>query len=861
MCGIVSLIYKDEATGMGQEATELLKRLEYRGYDSTGASFIDKDRTIVLVKKTGAPSKVTQELDLPSFRGQRFIGQVRWATYGSVTDTNSQPHLVRCKVELVGAHNGNISNTDSLKASLGERGHKVLSDNDGEIIVHLVEEHYAANLAAPATPLATLRKAWTDSGLADQVPDPASGKIPEQVPDKVLLIIDGIRKAEAETEGSYAAAVADPQVPGVFAMKSGSSLYAGMGMDAQGDFVVVSSDLTSVLSKTSMLIPLHEGEGIWYTENRYVIFRLQGEPAFSVPALKRSKLNVRDTALDPRYGYYMQQEIFSAPDTIDEIIRYYFDNPAEAGLAILFEEKAELVMGLLDEASAMSIHANEAALAATATTLCNSVDFKVLSSRIKTDSGARKCLAAHKEHHSNEAQLLSETAQAEPRLANSLVLLDLAFIWKKRRSVMRYARELASRIQEARKAGGAIYLIASGTSYHAALTGAYFWSGLAGLPVYPCNPGLFRSAYLDCLKPADFVLAISQSGETKDLVDILQEVEGRYPTVGRVSLVNNENSRIPQELSDFYLPLLCGPEIAVAATKSFVNQLTVLYILAASAALPADQVLAKVRQAKAIITATLERATAALDSVAADIYLRPSIHLLGAGSMGLAKEGALKIREVVLNHAEGYDTAEFKHGPNTILGKNTIFSIPEVEKAIDAALAAAIVASPGATSQAQGSIQGSGKTGTARQASSLLRIHPSILEGLFSDYPLIFVCPPDERDIRIAISQIHTHKIRGAQIILIAEKNAELELAVSGVPAGRKDYRHAYVELPTSGSVGNSAAHADRNLFVFAATAALQYLAFRMSVLKMEHLDRLGIADHGVHPDAPKNVSKSITVD
>ena len=160
MCGIVSLIYKDEATGMGQEATELLKRLEYRGYDSTGASFIDKDRTIVLVKKTGAPSTVTRELDIPSFRGQRFIGQVRWATYGSVTDTNSQPHLVRCKVTMVGAHNGNISNTDSLKASLSARGHKVLSDNDGEMIVHLVEEHYTANLAAPASTLAAMRKAW-----------------------------------------------------------------------------------------------------------------------------------------------------------------------------------------------------------------------------------------------------------------------------------------------------------------------------------------------------------------------------------------------------------------------------------------------------------------------------------------------------------------------------------------------------------------------------------------------------------------------------------------------------------------------------------------------------------------------------
>ena len=53
----------------------------------------------------------------------------------------------------------------------------------------------------------------------------------------------------------------------------------------------------------------------------------------------------------------------------------------------------------------------------------------------------------------------------------------------------------------------------------------------------------------------------------------------------------------------------------------------------------------------------------------------------------------------------------------------------------------------------------------------------------------------------------------------------------------------------------------DPYLFVFGATITLQYLAYRMSVRKMEWLDDLGIADHGVHPDAPKNVSKSITVD
>ena len=143
MCGIVSICYERDNPALGREAGELLKRLEYRGYDSTGASFLREDHSLRLLKKVGAPSRVVPELGIDREAGQRFIGQVRWATYGAVTDINSQPHHVTCKVELVGAHNGNISNTDTLKPDLTAQGHRVVSDNDGEMITHLTEHAYA----------------------------------------------------------------------------------------------------------------------------------------------------------------------------------------------------------------------------------------------------------------------------------------------------------------------------------------------------------------------------------------------------------------------------------------------------------------------------------------------------------------------------------------------------------------------------------------------------------------------------------------------------------------------------------------------------------------------------------------------
>ncbi|MBK8791696.1 MAG: SIS domain-containing protein [Holophaga sp.] len=443
-------------------------------------------------------------------------------------------------------------------------------------------------------------------------------------------------------------------------------------------------------------------------------------------------------------------------------------------------------------------------------------------------------LQAHRDQPaSDERALLLDLARLEPQAWEALALLDLVLIWKKRRRVTQHLQDLVKTIREAQKGGGRIFLVASGTSYHAALTAGYFFNNLAGVAVFPCNPGMFRSMYLNALNPADLLIGITQSGETKDLVDIFQDVRTRIPALRRVSLVNNENSRIPQELSEFYLPILCGPEIAVAATKSFLNQVAVLYVLAASFSLTERKIVEKLGQARELILETLNQGEAAVEAAAERLYLEPSLHILGTGLIGLAREGALKIREVVLNHAEGYDAAEFKHGPNTILGKNTLFSIHDLAGLLE-------------TYEAQ-----RGDTPFAGGLESL-KAWPELVERRFSNYPLLFVCPPDERDIRITISQIHTHKIRGADIVLIAEKNAELAMAANGKPMGQDHYWAKVLEVPASG---------DPNLFVFAATVLLQRLAFRMSVLKMEYLDRLQVVDHGVHPDAPKNVSKSITVD
>ena len=81
--------------------------------------------------------------------------------------------------------------------------------------------------------------------------------------------------------------------------------------------------------------------------------------------------------------------------------------------------------------------------------------------------------------------------------------------------------------------------------------------------------------YSRSLKDGDLIIAISQSGETKDLIDVLNSVIASKLDIARVAIVNNINSTLAQEKCKVVIPLRCGPETAVPATKSFMNQMAI----------------------------------------------------------------------------------------------------------------------------------------------------------------------------------------------------------------------------------------------------------------------------------------------
>ncbi|MCU0286707.1 MAG: SIS domain-containing protein [Acidobacteria bacterium] len=848
MCGVVSIIYSGHNDNLGKEACFLLKKLEYRGYDSTGGAFIKKDGAIVLKKKVGAPSRVVVELEMNKMSGYKFIGQVRWATYGAVTDDNAQPHEVECHTHLVGAHNGNISNTDFLKEFLRENGHRTVSDNDGEMLVHLIEHYYSKYL-----------KRLNPGDRED-----------EKV--RIATFIQAIRKAGQRAEGSYAACITAPDIEGVFAIKSGSSLYAGKGRDTNGDFIVVSSDLTSVLSKTRFLVPISEGEGLYFTSTAYNVFSLKEDKEY-VPELKRSRLNISDISLAQKYHYFMEQEIYTSPQNIDMLIKYYFADKEEEKFFAIFEKNKEECKKLLDAFLKLYGVFDHHMVKTEFENIRKSETFSALYNEVILEHKR-----SHKEFQSvgftsEEAALLDEIMGLDEQYFPELFILDRMLIWKKKRKTLKLRSELSDSFKKIQVKGGRVFVVASGTSYHAALVGAYIFNNLNELSLIPANPGTFRSMYMNTITARDMVMGVSQSGETKDLVDIFNDLRARHGhNITLASIVNNENSTLPQEKSDFYLPLMCGPEIAVAATKSFISQLALFYILASGMKSSDTDIKNKLEKIKYYMTFTLRAVDLDVTEVALKTFLKPSIHILGTSLVGLSREGALKIREVVLNHTEGYDSAEFKHGPNTILGKNTIYSLNDMER-----LHSDLIESFEEIIQDKeikditeflsllknyklqkvdgdiffGTYPVNGDRDKLNNAFEHYRKRVNI-ENYFTNYPLVFICPPDERDKRITVTQIHTHKIRGADVILIAEDSDELKRAIEGKPAGLDNYYSKYIMVPKTG---------DKNIFLFEAALVLQLLALRMSIAKMKYMNMNQVENHGVHPDVPKNVSKSITVD
>jgi glucosamine--fructose-6-phosphate aminotransferase (isomerizing) len=203
-----------------------------------------------------------------------------------------------------------------------------------------------------------------------------------------------------------------------------------------------------------------------------------------------------------------------------------------------------------------------------------------------------------------------------------------------------------------------LYLVACGTSYHACMIGAVYLNQLAERVAIPVLAPQFKPQYGAAIGPEDVGLFVSQSGETKDVLNAIEVAQSNG--MGILGLVNVVGSTLTQ-VSETWLPLACGYEISVPATKTFTNQVIALLYLAMQLGGGNPKRLANI---PALMRATLEAVGPQVQAVEAFVHPWDDLYILGyGGTYGMALEGALKLKEITYAHCEGMLSTEFKHGP------------------------------------------------------------------------------------------------------------------------------------------------------------------------------------------------------
>jgi len=218
--------------------------------------------------------------------------------------------------------------------------------------------------------------------------------------------------------------------------------------------------------------------------------------------------------------------------------------------------------------------------------------------------------------------------------------------------------EEMARILGAIRGARNLYLIGCGTSYHACLAGSVFFARLAGKPAVPVLAPQFIPQYAPTVGPEDVGIFVSQSGETKDVLNALEQAQKRGMTC--FSLANVIGSTLTK-VTSAWLPLACGYEISVPATKTFTNQvISFLYLANLLGRGEADALDALPDLMEEAIRWTDPQVKA----LAEDINSWNDLYSLGYGSTyAMALEGALKLKEITYAHCEGMLSTEFKHGP------------------------------------------------------------------------------------------------------------------------------------------------------------------------------------------------------
>lgn len=275
MCGIISYIGKRNALPIMIEA---LKRLEYRGYDSSGCGIIHNEN-LLIKKKQGKIVELERSIPDPSqCIGTIGISHTRWATHGEPNEVNAHPHL-DCTNKIAIVHNGIIENYKPLKDKLVALGHKFISQTDTEVVAHLVEEFYKTN----------------------------------------KILEEAVREAMKLVVGTYGLVVMSLYEPDkLIAVRKGSPLILGIGEDEY----FITSDVGATIIHTKKVIYLQDNELCSITRSGFDLTTLDKknvQPLISTIDWDISTIEKGD------FKHFMLKEIYEQPITIENAFRGRID--------------------------------------------------------------------------------------------------------------------------------------------------------------------------------------------------------------------------------------------------------------------------------------------------------------------------------------------------------------------------------------------------------------------------------------------------------------------------------------------------------------------------------------------------------
>ncbi|MCW8827044.1 MAG: glutamine--fructose-6-phosphate transaminase (isomerizing) [Gammaproteobacteria bacterium] len=267
MCGIVGAIGERDAVPLLLEG---LRRLEYRGYDSSGIAVINSEKCIDRERMLGKVQVLADTLKTNPINGHLGIAHTRWATHGQPSQQNAHPHICRKGVAVV--HNGIIENHQALRAMQLEQGYEFTSETDTEVVVHQIYNHQAEG--------------------------------------KDLLL--ATRDALVDLEGAYALGVISNHEPNrLVAARRGSPLVIGLGIGEN----FIASDVAALLPVTRRFIFLEEGDVADIRRDSVEIYDESGERV-ERPEIESSL--TADSADKGSYRHYMLKEIYEQPQAVTE---------------------------------------------------------------------------------------------------------------------------------------------------------------------------------------------------------------------------------------------------------------------------------------------------------------------------------------------------------------------------------------------------------------------------------------------------------------------------------------------------------------------------------------------------------------